>query len=1169
MEKLLPILEESSEFQRILQFMKQKPGKQYVTGPFGSQKAFFYAGIRKMTGQPQLIITADSMQAHKVMSALAEFLPEHERIMYPGYEVMGFDILAQSREVLSQRLSVLNGLARGDNLIIIATARSLMTRLVPVKVFNDAQLVIDLGDQYPLDQVLAELVNMGYERSDMVEGKGQFSLRGGILDIFPDGEANPVRIEFFGDAVDSIRSFDSISQRSIQNMDSVLVTPASELILDDEVRTRGIQKMEEEMAHQIRRIREVRQKNELRAKICSLIEKVTAGIELDRASAFLPYFYPESATLLDYLPKDTMVMIDEPARVREASEGAEQILQETYRIALENGRALPGQWGAYVPYAEWMKTLDAYHAWLWSSLLRQIPGAAPDELLSISSRPLYPFQGNIETITNELKVFQKNHYRVIIGVHTLERARNLSLILKDQGFLVREEPVLMGVPQQGHMVVTVSQLDQGYELPELGLAVVTEGEVLFTGKRQRRPKKKPPTSSLHWKDLAVGEYVVHINHGIGRFLGMKTMQVDQIQKDYLQIQYHGEDRLYVSVEQMGLVQRYVGPQGQEPRLNRLGGGEWTKAKNVVKAAVADMADKLLALYAHRESIPGFSFSKDTVWQNEFEDKFPYEETDDQLRTVEEVKQDMESQRPMDRLLCGDVGYGKTEVAIRAAFKAVMDGKQVGVLVPTTVLAQQHFHTFSSRFAGYPIRIAMLSRFVSPKDTQMTLKGLSNGTVDIVIGTHRILQDDIHFSDLGLLIVDEEQRFGVVHKERLKELRQQVDVLTLTATPIPRTLHMALSGIRDMSTITEPPEDRLPVQTFVLEYDEVLLKDAIIRELDRGGQVYFIHNTVRSIERVAQRLRELIPDAAIAVGHGQMKEDRLEKTMIDFIQGDYDILVCTTIVETGLDIPNVNTIIVDHADRFGLSQLYQLRGRVGRSNRQGYAYFLFKKDKVLTEIAEKRLQAIREFTEFGSGFKISMRDLEIRGAGNLLGSEQSGHLSAVGFELYCQLLDEAVQEARGTPVKVNQEPVIDLRVDAFLTDSYISDSRQKIDIYKKIATCQNESDIQDILDEIGDRFGDIPDTVFHLIEIVRLKLLAKDAKIIAMVQEKERVVLKLSRMSHYNQECAGNVIRHYRKRITLMASTPPQIFISVGDLKQTEMLALLKEFLVKFNTCLER
>lgn len=796
-------------------------------------------------------------------------------------------------------------------------------------------------------------------------------------------------------------------------------------------------------------------------------------------------------------------------------------------------------------------------------LPKQPAGIRPGNIVSFAGKSIPFFMSKTDLLVEEIRNRRKKGYAIAIMASTSNRAEKIRDLLRDSKVDAFYVSRITGELKPGNVIITEGRIEAGFEIGQIKFALITDLEIYGKRKSGKKATLRHQEGALisHFTDLSVGDYVVHVNHGIGRYLGLQKLEVGGVTKDYLIIQYTGEDKLYVPTDQISLVQKYLGAEGAAPKLSRLGGQDWNKVKKRVKESVREMAQELLNLYATREKVVGHAYPPDTVWQKEFEEAFPYEETPDQLRAIKEIKEDMERPKPMDRLLCGDVGYGKTEVAIRAAFKAVMDSRQVAVLVPTTILAQQHYNTFVERFSGYPIKIEMLSRFRSPKEQQEILKNLKTGGVDIVIGTHRLVQNDVQFKKLGLVIVDEEQRFGVAHKERLKQLRKNVDVLTLTATPIPRTLHMSLVGVRDMSILETPPEDRWPVQTYVLEFNWDVIGDAVRKEMDRGGQVYFVHNRIMDIDQIAAQLRAAVPEARVAVAHGQMKEDQLEQVMLEFLEGEYDVLLCTTIIETGLDIPNVNTLIVDEADRMGLSQLYQLRGRVGRSHRLAYAYFTYRRDKVLTEVAEKRLQAIREFTEFGSGFKIAMRDLEIRGAGNFLGPEQHGHMMAVGFDMYCRLLEEAVKELKGDLIEEIQEPTIDLNIDAHIGNDYIPDAGMKIEIYQKIMRIQSAEDARDVGEELEDRYGPVPQSVTNLLAIARIKALCTRLKVQAVTQIKDMVHIKFHPSNTVQGEQLAGLAQRYRHRLVFTGTQALQINLKVKGLSREQALAKVEELLL--------
>ncbi len=1087
---LLP-LENSGEMKAIWQGV-QRGYQQLVYGVSGTQTNYLLAGIKARCPGPLLVVTASALQARKTISDLETFLPEKEALFFPAPEIMPYDILAHSKELAAQRLKVLAGLAQGREIVVVAPVEALCKRLMPAIKFRENCVSLVVGGVVELDKLAALLTNLGYERVRQVEGMGQFSIRGGIVDIFPLDRGDPVRLELFDDEIDSIRSFDAASQRSLEKLDRVEIIPARELVLTEESWQTALVRIKADWAQQNKKLEKLGRReaqSALEAKMAHCLEQVEEHIFFEGLEQFGGYFNPEGVTLLDYLPKLAPVCVDEPGRVKESAENTEREQAENWANWLEKGLALPGQARDYVDFVTLFKEMQAYSLTGFALLPKQPGNWKPRNIVSILAKSNPSLRGQINILVEDLRRMRKNEYAAVIMADTRERCQKILQTLRDARLDALYLSRLDQEVRPGNIIITEGTLQNGFELTNSKTVFFTDAEIFGTQKKGRKKTGTRQGSKLAaFADLNVGDYVVHVNHGIGIYQGVQKLDVAGIQKDYLLVKYAGEDRLYVPNDQVGMLQKYLGAEGHRPKLSKLGGTEWAKVKSRVKESVQSMAQDLIQLYAARQGLKGYVFGPDTVWQKEFEEAFPFEETPDQIQSVAEIKADMERPKPMDRLLCGDVGYGKTEVAIRAAFKTVMEGKQVAVLVPTTILAQQHYNTFRQRFTNFPVTIEMLSRFRSAKEQRQTLNKLAQGQVDIVIGTHRLVQEDVVFKDLGLVIVDEEQRFGVAHKERLKQLRHSVDVLTLTATPIPRTLHMSLIGARDMSLLETPPEDRYPVQTYVVEFNYQVIRDAILRELNRGGQIYFVHNRVLDIDQAAEALQSLIPEARVAVAHGQMKEEDLESIMLDFLEGELDILVCTTIIETGLDIPNVNTIIIDEADHMGLSQLYQLRGRVGRTNRLAYAYLTYKKDKVLTEVAEKRLQAIREFTEFGSGFKIAMRDLEIRGAGNILGPEQHGQIMSVGFEMYCRLLEEAVQELQGKQVTELQEPSVEIPIDAYISDDYIPDQARKMEMYRKIMLSRLEESVEEVGEELVDRFGDPPEPVLNLLAIARIKAL---------------------------------------------------------------------------------
>lgn len=1097
------------EFQ---EFLTQWP--QMVYNLTGSQKAAYVAQLVRGR-KPGLILTFSDEQAQKWVSDLKTWLPHEDVLLFPATEWLPFELLGRSRETTAKRIAVLRHLAYDNNCTVVSPVLAVERRLFPKERWLKFMLEFKTGARYDLPEVLSRLITAGFERLDVVEGKGQFALRGGILDIAPlDGE--PVRIEFFDDEVDSIRTFDLESQKSVSAIKEAIIPPVLEYMLAAE----ELKNLSWEIAGQARKAlgrleragREEAAAN-LAHKLESLKERLGQGILDENVYPYLSLVPERLVNFFSYLSEDRLLILDEPSRLKEQLDFQTRERLEEFTQQLEQGEAFVSPEPQFISYEDVLAFGQKSSLLGLSTLPREVPGFVPRRIVNPNSRSLTGFMGKTGVLAEEIEHWQKTGNVVALFAGDKEHADRLIQGLKDRSLISRRRS-MEDLVEEGGVYVYPYSLDQGFELPLGKLVILSETEIY---RRERKTPVKPlPTRAktgerLQFSDLKPGDFVVHVQHGIGQFVGIERLQVGGVEKDYFSVRYAGQDRLYVPLDQLYLLQKYLGADGDNvPKLYKLGGNEWHKVKNKARSAVKEMAIDLVKLYAQREASRGFSFSPENVWQKEFEEKFPYEETADQLQCIIEVKEDMMRSRPMDRLLCGDVGYGKTEVALRAAFKAVLDSKQAAILVPTTILAQQHFNTFRERFAGYPVVIEMLSRFRSPKEQKRILAGLKDGSIDLVVGTHRLLADAIKFKDLGLLIIDEEQRFGVAHKEKLKTLKANVDVLTLTATPIPRTLHMAMVGVRDMSVIETPPEDRYPVQTYVAEYRPDLVRDAIRREIQRGGQVFYVHNRVEDIEQVAHFLGQLVPEARYGIAHGQMSETELEREMLAFLEQERDVLVCTTIIETGLDMPNVNTLIIDEADRLGLAQLYQLRGRVGRSNRKAFAYLLYKPQKILTEVAEKRLGAIREFTEFGSGFKIAMRDLEIRGAGNLIGAQQHGHLAAVGFDLYVQMLKEAVQELRGEQVEEEIEPLIELQVDAYLPDDYLTDRQVKASLYQRMVVIKNEESLSEMLDELVDRFGAPPRAVDNLLQIIRIKWLAAALKLEQIQQLKQYVHLRFAR-----------------------------------------------------------
>ena len=1084
------------------------------TGVVDSQKCHLAWALAAEYARPLVFITTSETKAREAAEDLQFFMQDAGKVRYyPVRDMIFYAADVRSADILRQRMAVMDALLRGEldgGGAIVLSVEALFDRLTPPKRFEEFVMHYQVGDKLVLSELSDKLVRMGYERSEIVEGPGQFAVRGGLIDVFTTIYENAVRIELWDDEIDSIRLMDPQSQRSVETRDAVSIYPMRELVYGDAERERALSAIEAEFAKTKKLYEKNGLKDELEtlsATIAHTTERLREAHGFSGVERYIQYFYNEAATLLDYLPADTLLVFDEPGRLAQHSETIAEEFAESMKNRIEKGYLLPAQAELLVPYAQMLRGTERFARVLLATFASGVRDFVVQETAAFSVKSSGVIQKRVDLLEEDLRYYMENNYRVLILAGGRTRAERLNEELKEHGLPASVMGNLdSGTLAKGTITLSSGSLNKGFDYPLIGLAVVS-GKELFDGGRKKRVRKRKKGAEINsFADLRIGDYVVHDNHGVGVYQGIEKIVVDNTGKDYLKISYKDGGNLYVATSQLDMLQKYIGGDEAKPKLNKLGGADWGKAKSRVRAAVQILAKDLVALYARREAAVGHPFIADTVWQAEFEEMFPYNETDDQLTAIEDVKRDMESARVMDRLICGDVGYGKTEIAIRAAFKAVQDGKQVVYLVPTTILAQQHYNTFAQRMKDYPVNIAMLSRFRTAKQQKQAIEGLKNGGVDIVIGTHRLLSNDLSFKDLGLVIVDEEQRFGVAHKEKLKRLRENVDVITLTATPIPRTLHMSLTGIRDMSILEEPPHDRQPVQTYVMEYNPEFVREAIHRELARGGQVYVLHNRVRNISDVAARVQQLAPEANVAYAHGQMSEHELENIMMDFIGGEIDVLVCTTIIETGLDIANVNTIIIQDADYMGLSQLYQLRGRVGRSNRSAFAYLMYRRDKVLTEVSQKRLQTIREFTEFGSGFKIAMRDLEIRGAGNLLGAEQHGHMDTVGYDMYCKLLGEAVKELRGEAAAIEFETLIDVPVNAFIPNSFVGNELQKLEVYKRIATIQTEQDFFDVQEEIEDRYGNLPASVQNLLDIALLKAVAHRAYIVSIVQKNGAYVL---------------------------------------------------------------
>lgn len=1135
-------LNELIEFEDMNRDIVRGLGPIQVSGCMDSQKVHL---MHEISGNPEknhswkLVVTYNDMRAKEIYEDFLYF--NKNTWLYPAKDLLFYSADIHGNLITKQRMQVFRHLMEDEGGVVVTTVDGLMDRLLPLHMMSRQALTVQNDQEMNLDEWKEHLSAFGYERMAQVDGMGQFSIRGGIIDIFPLTEELPVRIELWDTQVDSIRTFDLESQRSVEELTSVCIYPATEMVFTKEQIKAGMICLEQDCKKQAKIFREQMKTEEahrIQSQTAELVEGLKEGWKTGGLDGYLPYFCKDTVSFLEYFPADgTVVFLDEPARLKEKGETVETEFRESMIHRLEKGYLLPGQTALLYSVKEVLAKTQTGHTMMLTGLEQKLSGLTVNNRYAINAKNVNSYQNSFEILIKDLKRWKKERYRVILLSGSRTRASRLAGDLREyelSAFCTDDEDRQV---QPGEILVTYGNLHRGFEYPLIKFVVITEGDMFGTEKKKRKKKKKTVYEGQKiqsFTDLSVGDYVVHEDHGLGIYRGIEKIERDKVTKDYLKIEYGDGGNLYLPATRLDGIQKYAGADAKKPKLNRLSGDQWNKTKAKVKGAVKEIARDLVELYAARQKAEGYQYGPDTVWQREFEELFPYEETEDQLDAIEAAKADMESKKIMDRLVCGDVGYGKTEIALRIAFKAIQEGKQVVYLVPTTILAQQHYNTFVQRMKDFPVRVDLMSRFRTPSQIKKTLEDLKKGFVDIIIGTHRVLSKDVVFKNLGLLIIDEEQRFGVTHKEKIKKLKENVDVLTLTATPIPRTLHMSLIGIRDMSVLEEPPVDRMPIQTYVMEYNDEMIREGINRELSRGGQVYYVYNRVSNIDEVANHVAKLVSDATVTFAHGQMKEHELERIMLDFINGEIDVLVSTTIIETGLDIPNANTIIIHDADHMGLSQLYQLRGRVGRSSRTSYAFLMYKRDKMLREEAQKRLQAIREFTELGSGIKIAMRDLEIRGAGNILGAEQHGHMEAVGYDLYCKLLNQAVLALRGQRDEEESfETVVDCDIDAYIPTFYIKNEYQKLDIYKRISGIENEEEYMDMQDELIDRFGDIPKPVDNLLRVAGLKALAHKAYVTEVNLNRQEVRLTMyqkakidgaripAMLEAYNKENKGN------------------------------------------------
>ena len=1082
MKALLAPLAELADYEEIRKNRTKENGMIQISGCVNTQKIHLLSGIGSGCGY-KLVVFSNEEKAKKAYEEYLLF--GEETYLYPARDLLFYYADIKGKTLTNRRMEVLRAIAekkKEEPVTVITTMDAFLDGIISPDEIQKNRIHITGEDTVDLTKLEQDLTALGYERESQIEAPGQFAVRGGIIDVFPLAEEMPVRIELWGDEIDSIRMFDAKSQRSIENISEITIYPASENCFGN-----------------------------------------------NGLVSFLKYF-PENETLLFY---------DEPHRLQETAETVEAEYTESLKNRADAGMKEEGEEELRVfQTKDIISEMNRYSGIGLTTLESKCGLFKVRSVYTVQAKGVNPYNNSFELLTRDLKRLKRNGYRVVLLSGSRTRAKRLAEDLRDYDLSSFYSEDMQREVKPGEIMAAYGYASEGYEYPMLKFVVISESDIFGRKKKKKKRKKYEGQRIQDFAELKPGDYVVHENHGIGVYKGIEKIEVEKIVKDYMKIVYAEGGVLYIPVAQMDLIQKYAGADAKKPRLNKLGTIQWGKTKSQVKKAVQIVAKDLVELYAVRQQSEGFVYGPDTVWQKEFEEMFPFEETDDQLQAIEDTKHDMESKKIMDRLICGDVGYGNTEIAIRAAFKAVQEGKQVVCLVPTTILAQQHYNTFVQRLKEFPVRIDLLCRFRSAAEQKKTIEDTKKGFVDILVGTHRVLSKDVVFKDLGLLIIDEEQRFGVTHKEKIKKLKENIDVLTLTATPIPRTLHMSLIGIRDMSVLEEAPNERMPIQTYVMEYNDEMVREAITRELARDGQVYYVYNRVNDIADVAGRIQSLVPDANVAFAHGQMKERELEDIMYDFINGDIDVLVSTTIIETGLDIPNANTMIIQDADRFGLSQLYQLRGRVGRSNRMAYAFLLYQRDKLLKEVAEKRLSAIREFTDLGSGIKIAMRDLEIRGAGNLLGEAQSGHMEAVGYDLYCKMLNEAVRQLKGGPEAETFTTLIDLNVDAYIPEYYIKNEYQKLDIYKRIAAIESEEELEDMTEELIDRFGDIPKKVQQLLVIASLKSLAHSVYVTAIEQKGEEIRFTMYEKAKIDPSGIPKFLDSYKNDLIFRAEEPP-------------------------------
>ena len=1144
MKGLLQELLKMKELQELMTHLQNRQGPALVTGVSPVQRAQLAAASARQLQRPLLMLCADEAECRR-MAADLQVLLGVTPVVLPGREVQLRPIVAASRQWEYRRLAALYRMAQGSCPLVLASADAVVQRCIPPQILRDAAITLRIGERHDIAALVQQLTRAGYSRCDAVEGVGQFAVRGGILDIFSPGSETAVRCEFFDDEIDSMGQFDVGTQRRIRNCDELLILPAGEVLPHHSADS--AEKAAAQLEAAAKKLMRKTGTEQLRQMLLSDAEALRQGTII-AGERYIAAVYEEKTCALDYLDADTLVCVSESSRFSDALQGWLWQLKQDISTAVENGWAAGALADPALSEEELTEKLAAFPLFQLESLPTSRFLLKPSLLLHLNAKQLSGYGGSLETACTDMVHYLTSGYRVVVLCGGKVRAENLQELLRQKKIGAALDFSGEVIPEKGQVVITLGALSAGSEYPSLKLAVLTEGQLtqVSAGKKTGRRSADSSRQKLQsCADLSPGDLVVHTHHGIGRFAGMIRMPVDGVEKDYIKIAYAGSDCLYVPATALDLVSKYIGggEDTERTKLHKLGGTEWARTTYKAKAAAQHLAKELIELYAQRQRLAGFAFSPDSPWQQEFEDDFDYTETDDQLRAIAEIKADMEKRVPMDRLLCGDVGYGKTEVALRAVMKCIMDGKQAAILVPTTVLAQQHYATAMNRFRSFPVTIEVLSRFRSGKQASDILQRTREGQVDLLIGTHKLLQKNVEFKELGLLIIDEEQRFGVKHKEGLRQRVRQVDTLTLSATPIPRTLNMALSGIRDMSVIEEPPQNRQSVQTYVMEHEWPPLIEAMRRELARGGQVYYLHNRVDNIESTAARLRQMLgEDTVIATAHGKMSEQELSRVMQEMSDGEIQVLVCTTIIETGIDIPNVNTLVIEDADRMGLAQLHQIRGRIGRSQRRAYAYLTYRPGKILTEVAAKRLEAIRAYVDFGSGFKIAMRDLEIRGAGNLLGPEQSGYMMSVGYDMYLKLLNDAMLEQQGRAKEIRPDCTADLTVSAHIPERYISSAQQRMDLYRRIAAIRTAEDSAELLDEMLDRFGDVPKCVSALLDIALLRAAAAQEGICDITQKAQKLIFSFTDAVDVPALMAVCAMGFWSRKVLLSAGDKPKLTV---------------------------